>query len=159
MTSPETVEVPALRVVGISIRTTNQAETEAEPGKGPIAQLWQRFASLDLSRRIPNPHVSGDLVAIYHDYASDATGAFTLTLGLRVTSLHQVPKDLEGIEVPFQKYARFAVEGDPNAVIGETWREIRDAGLDRAFTCDLEIYQPGGSAEHVKAEILVALRD
>src|SRR5665811_1879530 len=67
MTSPETVEVPALRVVGISIRTTNQAETEAEPGKGPIAQLWQRFASLDPSRRIPNPHVSGDLVAIYHD--------------------------------------------------------------------------------------------
>lgn len=159
MTSPDTVEVPALRVVGVSVRATNQAEADAEPGQGPIAELWRRFAGLDLGRRIPNPHVSGETVAVYHDYESDETGEYTLTLGLRVTSLHQVPKDLEGIEVPFQKYACFPVEGPADTVIAETWREIQNADLDRACTCDLEIYQPDSTPELVKAEILVALRD
>lgn len=158
MTSPEIVEVPALRVVGVSIRTTNQAEADAEPGQGPIAQLWQRFASLDLGRRIPNPHVSGEVVAIYHDYASDETGEYTLTIGLRVTSLHQVPKDLKGLEVPFQRYARFPVEGPPGTAIADAWQEIQTADLDRAFTHDLEIYQPDSTPEVVKAELLVALK-
>lgn len=159
MTSPETVDVPALRVVGIGIRTTNQAEARAESGRGPIAQLWDRVAALNLASKIPNPHVSGEMVAIYHDYASDDTGQFTITLGLRVTSLHQVPDGLDGVEVPFQHYARFPVTGDPSVMIGQTWQAIWDTELDRAFTFDLEIYQPGDGANPGAAEILVALRN
>ena len=159
MSSPETVEVPAMRVVGISIRTSNQAEAEAEPGQGPIVRLWQSFAELDLSAQIPNRHVSGEVVAVYHEYESDHTGEYTVTIGLRVTSLHQVPDGLVGIEVPFQKYARFPAEGPPDTVIADTWETIRNADLDRAFTYDLEIYQPQGTAESVRAEILVALKE
>lgn len=158
MTSPEIVEVPALRVVGASIRTSNQAQMEAEPGQGPIGQLWQTFADLEVGKRVPNPHVSGEVVAIYHDYESDASGDYTLTIGLRVTSLHQVPKGLEGIEVPFQRYARFPVEGPPDTAIPETWRAVQETDLDRACTFDLEIYQPDSTPELVKAEILVALK-
>lgn len=159
MTSPETVEVPALRVVGTSIRTSRGAEAEAEPGRAPSARLWQTFADLDLGTKIPNPHVSAEVVAIYHDYETDADGDYTLSVGLRVTSLHQVPNDLDGIEVPFQRYARFPVEGPLDTVIPETWRAIQDADLDRACTFDLEIYHPDSTPETVKADILVALKD
>ncbi|CAN5803928.1 MAG: effector binding domain-containing protein [Chloroflexia bacterium] len=159
MTSPEIIEVPALRAVGASIRTSNQAQIEAKPGQGPISTLWQTFTDLDVGKRVPNPHVSGEVVAIYHDYESDATGDYTLTIGLRVTSLHQVPKGLEGIEVPFQRYARFPVEGPPDTAIPGAWQAVQETDLDRACTFDLEIYQPDSTAEMVKAEILVALND
>lgn len=157
-TGHESIEVPALRVVGISIRTTNRAEAEAETGQGPIAQLWQRFTSLSLGNRIPNPYVSGEIVAVYHNYESDEKGEFTLTIGPRVTSLHRVPDDLDGIEVPFQTYARFTVEGPPDRAIADAWQKVWGMGLDRAYTFDLEIYQPGGTPEQTNAEILVALR-
>lgn len=159
MTRPETVQVPAMRVVGISIRTSNQAETDALHGEGAIARAWQAFGGLELERKIPNPHVSGEVVAVYHDYEGNEHAEYTLTIGLRVTSLHQVPDDLVGIEVPFQTYARFPVEGPPDQAIGEMWESIHSTGLDRTYMVDLEIYQPGGTSESVKAEILVAVTD
>lgn len=157
MPSPETVQVPAMRVVGTSIRASNQAEAEAAPDTGPIAALWKSVADLDLEKRIRNPHVTGEVVAVYHNYERDAGGEYTLTIGLRVTSLHQVPEGLDGIEVPFQTYARFPVKGPAGTAITDAWKEIHDAGLNRAFTFDLEIYQPESSPEMVKAEILVAI--
>lgn len=159
MTQPDTIQVPAMRVVGTSIRTTNQAEADAAPGEGPIAMAWQAFEALDLAKKLPNPHVSGEVVAIYHDYESDHTGAYTLTIGLRVTSLHQVPKGMDGIEVPFQTYARFPFEGPPGNVVGETWGRILDTDLNRTYTYDLEIYHAEGSEESVTGEVLVAVAD
>lgn len=163
MTSPETVEVPALRVVGFNTRTSSQAEAEAEPGEGPIARAWQRFTELDLEKKVPNPHVSGEVVAVYHDYESDATGEFTLTIGLRVTALHHVPKDLVGIEVPFQTYVRYAVSGAPEDVLTRTippiWNEInQNDSLERAYTYDLEVYQPGRTSDSMSLEVLVAVK-
>ncbi len=158
MTSPETVEVPALRAVGASIRTSNQAQQEAKPGEGPITRLWETFVGLDVGKRVPNPHVSGEVVAIYHDYESGATGDYTLTIGLRVTSLHQVPKGLEGIEVPFQRYARFPVEGPQDSAIAEAWQAVHATDLDRACTFDMEIYRPESTPELVKGEILIAIK-
>ena len=163
MSQSETVEVPAMRVVGFSFRTSKQAEAEAPPGEGPIAQAWQTFNERDLAKKIPNPHVSGEVVAVYHDYEHGAGGEYTLTIGLRVTALHQVPKDLVGVEVPFQTYARYPISGAPDDILSTiqaTWREIgQDASLQRAYTYDLEVYQPESTPDRTSLEILVALVD
>lgn len=163
MTSPETVEVPALRVVGFSIRTSSQAEAEASPGEGPIARAWQQFSELDLEKQVNNPHVSGEVVAVYHDYASDAADEFTLTIGLRVTALHQVPAGLVGVEIPFQTYARYVLTGTPEDVLTRTippiWNEInQDSSLERAYTYDLEVYRPGKTTDSLSLEVLVAIK-
>lgn len=159
MTRPEIVQVPAMRVVGTSIRTTNAAEADAAPGEGPILQAWKVFRDLNLASRLPNPHVSGEVVAAYHDYASDHTGEYTLTIGLRVTSLHQVPDGMVGFEVPFQTYARFPFDGPPERVVAETWSSVLTSDLSRAYTCDLEVYTSGDDTEAATGEILVAVSE
>jgi predicted transcriptional regulator YdeE len=162
MSRPDTVEVPAMRVVGFSIRTSHQAQIEAAPGEGPIAQAWRTFNGRELEKKIPNPHVSGEVVAVYHDYEQGGSGEYTLTIGLRVTALHHVPKDLDGVEVPFQTYARYTFTGTPDeiatTIVPDAWTEINaDASLPRAYTYDLEVYQPESTPDTMRAEILVAL--
>jgi predicted transcriptional regulator YdeE len=74
-------------VVGLTVRTTNDKEAG---GQGAIPQLWQSVMQDDKLSQVPN-RISDDLVVVYSDYASDSTGEYNYTLGVRVSAADKVP--------------------------------------------------------------------
>ncbi|MEM9075773.1 MAG: GyrI-like domain-containing protein [Bacteroidota bacterium] len=142
-----------LTIVGIAIRTSNA------PGKGEkdIPQLWERFSTENVLSRIPNK-MDQTIYAIYTDYEGDHSMPYTLVIGCNVFSLDNIPEDLTVKIVPASNYAQFTAKGDltKDAVIN-TWMEIWNTNLDRAYTTDIEIYgEKATDPTNGEAEILVA---
>ena len=127
---------PLLTVVGIGIRTANDAD------KAPIdiPKMWQLFYAENVFDKIANK-ASSDVVALYGDYESDYTPPYTFVLGCFV---NEAPKDVpEGLVVktlPASSYVVYKAKGkQPDALIdawGRIWREADR----RSYTGDFEIY-------------------
>lgn len=129
-------------VVGLTVRTTNEKEAGAD---GLIPQLWQSVIESDKLSEIPN-RVSDDLVVVYSDYASDASGEYNYTLGVRVSSADKVPDGFVARTIQAGKYALIQSEqGPPQEVIPAVWKKInsmtpQQLGGQRAFQTDFETY-------------------
>jgi predicted transcriptional regulator YdeE len=80
------------------------------------------------------------MVAVYTEYESDYTGAYTMLVGYEVTAEAEVPAGVRVIEVPPQKYAVILAQGkQPQAVI-EAWQWVWASSLDRVYTADFDEY-------------------
>ena len=156
MTQPQAVlrtSLPAVTIVGLSIRTTNAEAATTIPA------LWARVTATLLARR-PADGLSepGALVAVYGDYESDHTGAYTLTVGFPVPVAHVLAEGLVRVDVPAAVYARYAVETPGPAGIFGAWQRVwSDDVAARAFTHDLEVYPPDFAAGGLPA-LFIALR-
>jgi predicted transcriptional regulator YdeE len=139
---PRIVRQLGFTVVGISGRTSNAKEMTAE---GIISKQWERFRKDALLNRIPD-RVDSAMVAVYTEYASDKDGAYTYTLGAKVSSEDHVPPGMVAKKVPAGGYAVFTSEKGPvGKVVFETWKKIwsvskSDPGGDRAYAADFEVY-------------------
>jgi len=156
-----TVEEPGFTVVGISTRTTNALEMS---GRGVIGMQWERFMQDGLLARIPN-RVDSNILAVYTDYESDHSGAYTFLLGARVSSAEHVPAGMVAKEVPPGKYALFISRQGPAAkVVSEAWQHINSLpksapGGDRIYRADFEVYGPrAADPQHAQADIYVGIR-
>lgn len=125
------------KVIGISTKTSNN-NGEASAA---IGALWSQFISENLLAKIPN-QLDSDIVCIYTDYESNHTGRYTCLLGMKVSSLEQVPEGLTGREFPGGKFQSFLAKGSLPEAIVETWQDIwnQDETLNRSYTYDYEIY-------------------
>lgn len=129
-------------VVGLTVRTTNEKEAG---GQGQIPQLWQGVMAGDKLSQIPN-RVSDDLVVVYSDYASDSTGEYNYTLGVRVSSADKVPDGYVVRKIQAGKYAVIqSDQGPPQEVIPALWQKIaqmtpQQLGGERAYKTDFETY-------------------
>ena len=75
------VEIESKTVKGLQVRTKNADEMNPETQK--IAPLWGRF----FNEVLPTLGEGGATVyGVYHNYESDATGAFDVHSGCRCTS-------------------------------------------------------------------------
>jgi predicted transcriptional regulator YdeE len=135
-------EQDSFLVVGLTVRTTNDKEAGQQ---GLIPQLWQAVLDGDKLSQIPN-RISDGLVVVYSDYASDSTGAYDYTLGVRVSSADKIP---DGFVVRKIQGGRYAVihseQGPPQQVIPALWQKINamtplQLGGQRAFQTDFETY-------------------
>ncbi|HEV2916296.1 MAG TPA: GyrI-like domain-containing protein [Candidatus Babeliales bacterium] len=131
----------AFDVIGISARTTNNAEFS---GAGVIASLWQRFFSENIIAKIPNK-VDTSILAVYCDYQNNKNGEYTILIGMRVTSIKDIPEGLVSYHVPEQSYKIFPTKpGVVWAEVVEIWKTIwalEDQGLfHRAYKVDYELY-------------------
>jgi predicted transcriptional regulator YdeE len=99
-------------VVGISTRTTNENGKSAKD----IEALWERFWGEGIQKQIPNK-VSDEIYAIYTDYETDYTGAYTTIVGLPVSSLENIPKGFVGITVETAEYQKFVSKGKMPAAV------------------------------------------
>ena len=154
---PERVRRDELRVVGIETRTSNQRE--AEEATAAIPALWRRFHREEVERRIPGRAAAGRTCAVYTDYEGDHRGGYRLVVGAEVAGADEVPAGMVAVTVPAGDYLVFAARGPmPDALIA-TWRRIWEyfehAPVRRAYTADLEVHYPAGSA----VDVCVALRD
>lgn len=158
MNQPEQVTKGPLQIVGISTKTTNEMEMSAG-GKIPV--LWETFYKERVSDRIPNRQKASPTVALYSDYESDETGAYTFTIGEIVEGVAAVPKGMAAFHVPQTKYAVFTTRKGPvSAVVPEAWQHIWEWSKEhkRAFTFDFEWYdERSADPEYAQVDIYIAV--
>lgn len=135
MTEPVRQHHDAFTVAGLTVRTTNRAESD--PAAARIGGLWQRFFAehvMDLPHRTVDDRNFG----VYANYESDAHGAFDVTAGVAVSQGGAV-------QVPAGDYLVFTGKGEmPQAVVG-AWQRIwayfdAHPEVRRRYLADFEAY-------------------
>jgi predicted transcriptional regulator YdeE len=147
---PERVRRAETRVVGIQARTSRLRE--ADPATAAVPALWRRFQEDGLADTIPDRAATRTTCAVYSDY-EDGGGSFRCLVGAEVTAAGEVPADLAEVTVPAGEYLVFAARGPMPEALAATWARVAEffdhAGMARAFTADLEVHYPAGSAVDV----------
>ncbi|MFK5972078.1 MAG: GyrI-like domain-containing protein [Flavobacteriaceae bacterium] len=150
-----TVRVKAFKIIGISIRTTNENEQAAKD----IGALWNTFMSEQIIEKIPNK-VDCTIYSIYTDYESDHTKPYTTVLGCKVENLNEIPYEMVGKSFEGGKYVSFSAKGDvtKGLVIAE-WTKIWDMNLDRVYSADFEVYgEKAQNPNDAEIDILIAVK-
>jgi predicted transcriptional regulator YdeE len=135
-------EKQQFQIIGVSARTTNQRE------KGPnglLPGLWEQYFKANLSRAegIRNPEW---IYALYTDYESDASGAYTVVIGHeKVDSAQESAISFETATIPSAKYMVFTTKKGPvyevvQAVWGEIWAYFQGSSVKRTYSGDFELY-------------------
>lgn len=142
---PTLVQREGFRVVGVSVRTSNAAETDADTSQ--VGRLWQRFFDENVSRRTPGA-VPGLIAGVYLNYERAGEAEYDMILGPVVNRIDSVPDGLTYVEVPGGRYLAFPVQGMPPTATLEAWSRIEawfaaGQAFRRAFTFDIELYRPG----------------
>lgn len=157
---PTPAEAGSFDVIGISVRTTNAAELG---GNGEIPKLWQRLFMEGILTSIPD-RADEATVVVYSDYASDADGAYTYTLGSKVKPGTKAPDGMVAISVPAGKYLKFVTPKGPGAeVVPPTWKAIYGyfASPDnpkRTFKIDYELYQDLSDPNAMQGQIFIGVK-
>lgn len=148
-------KVDPFKVIGISVRTTNENGQAAKD----ISMLWQKLMNENVLGNIPNK-IDDVIYSIYTDYEKDFTKPYTTLLGCRVSSLDIVPEGMVGYSFDGGVYKKFTAKGDlsKGAVINE-WNKIWTMDLNRAYTADFEIYgEKSQDIRNAEVDILIALK-
>ena len=149
-------------IVGIKVRTNNQAE--ADSSKGQILPCIQKYFHQNLAAQIPHRTSPGTTYCIYTDYESDHHGDYTYFVGEEVDSVIDLPANFEVLIIPAQKYVKFT--NGPGAmpdVVRKPWQQIwqmspKDLGGERAFLADFEIYdQRASDHQNIVLDIYIGI--
>ena len=157
---PTPVDPTAFDVIGISVRTNNAIEREAN---GEIPKLWQRLFMQGVLTSIPNRADDG-VVAVYTDYASDANGDYTYILGSKVKPGTKAPNGMVAVSVPAGKYLEFVTSKGPGAeVVPPTWMNIYAYFQSpdvpkRAFKVDYEVYADVSDPNAMQGRIFIGVK-
>lgn len=154
---------PEIKLVGISVRTSNASEMNPETAK--IGTTMHRFFGGGIASRIEARKSPDTVMAVYTDYESDEHGAYTYFLGEEVLDFYHVDDNLETLTIPAQTYAKFTSEPGPMpAVCIDLWQKIwtmnaADLGGKRAYLADFEFYDARShNPEHAVLDILIGLQ-
>ena len=147
-------------VIGISVRTNNATEMT---GTGEIPKLWQRFYMEGIPGNIPD-RTDDAVVAVYTDYASDATGDYTYILGAKVKPGAKAPSGMVAVSVPAGKYLEFVSDKGPGMeVIPAAWKQIfgyfqAPDSAHRAFKRDYEVYSDMSEPNAIQGHIFIGVK-
>ena len=152
---PERVRRAETRVVGIQAQTSSTLE--ADPATAAVPGLWRRLPAL--AGRIPDRAATRTTCAVYSDYQDGDGGRFRCLVGAEVTGAGEVPPGMQAVTVPAGEYLVFAARGPMPGALAATWARVAEffehAPMTRAFTADLEVHYPAGSA----VDVFVAISD
>lgn len=140
----------AIKLIGIEVRTTNQQEMD--PATAKIPGLYGRYYGDHIADKIPNQKKGGAMLGMYTKYESDHTGAYTLVIGMEVTSLDSIPSGMTGMTIPPAQYLVFPARGPMPKALIETWTNIWNyfpghPSHQRAYTTDYEVHRGDDSAD------------
>jgi len=154
------IQRPAFDLIGISTRTTNAAEAGPD---GLIPKLWETYFQSSILSQIQS--INSDLLyALYTDYESDASGAYTLLLGHEKVEGTELPAGLSEAHVPAAKYMLFMTQPGPfHEVVPAVWQEIwaffQNSEIIRTYTGDFELYRTAQfDPNHAVVEIYIAVQ-
>lgn len=142
-----------IQIIGIECRTSN----DPSQGMVDIPNLWARFFAEDIQNQVPNK-ASCDLIALYCDYESDYTQAYTIVIGCPVTHVDEIPHGMIHKTIPAGHYKEYNAIGEhPQAVIS-TWQAIwEDKSLKRTYTGDYELYSDKFFSTPKQVDIFIAV--
>lgn len=149
------VTVKAFKVIGISVRTTNQNEQAAQD----IGALWHKFMSEKILDKIPNK-IDTTVYSIYTDYESDYTQPYTTILGCKVEHLNKIPNGMVGKSIKGGPYETFTTKGDlTKGLIINQWKAIWTMDLDREYSADFEVFgEKAQNPQDAEIDILIAVK-
>jgi predicted transcriptional regulator YdeE len=130
-----TVKQPKKLIIGMEIRTSNDKCLVDMP------RIWDKFFKEKIHEKIPHK-VNNIVYALYTDYEGDYTKHYSYIVGCEVSALEDVPAGLVGKSVPSSTYAVFTTQGTYPQGLAQAWQTIWKAPLKRAYTSDLEVYNP-----------------
>ena len=146
------------KIIGISIRTTNENGQSAKD----IETLWSKFWNEKIQEQIPNK-INDNIFAVYTDYDTDFTGAYTTIIGLPVSYLENIPEGFVGLTIEKSVYQKFTSKGKMPEAVVSTWMEIwgnNDLNQNRTYKADFTIhgkkYYDGDNAE---VETFIAVKE
>lgn len=149
-----TTHLPSFYLIGLAVRTTNENNQAMQD----IGRLWGKFLGEDVSSKIPD-RISDDVYCIYTDYENDATGAYTTLLGHKVVSLENIPEGLAGKEIPAATYQVFPSKGKLPDIVVNTWKQIWNSDIERAYIADFERYRSDSvDPENAEVETYVSVK-
>ncbi len=132
-------QMQARNLHGISVRTNNAAELQ---GQGKIAALWGQFMQTHPS--------AASVLAVYHNYQSDAQGDYDLTL------VNEAQADAGTCQAQIREgqYLRFDSEATEPAAVLALWQTIwqyfaQSNASVRAYLSDFEHYHGSGVSIYI----------
>lgn len=116
-----------IEIFGKKIRVNND-------NFSPIAELWGDVM-------VDKP--SGDIFAVYSNYASDYKGDYDLLVGTKDWD------EEKSVLIEAGDYLVFSVDNASHKGVEETWQKIwaRDSELKRAYKTDFEWYHTSGEID------------
>ena len=136
--------LPAIKLVGITARTSNSREMNPETSK--IGATMQKFFTGGMQAQIFERKNPGRVFAVYTNYESDEHGEYTYFLGEEVDGFKNIQQEFESLTIPAGTYVKFtSTPGKMPAVCIDMWQNIwkmNAAGLGgkRAYIADFEVY-------------------
>lgn len=156
-------ELPAIKLVGITARTSNTQEMNPETSK--IGTTMQRFFTAGMQAQIFGRKNPGTVFAVYTNYESDEHGAYTYFLGEEVNDFENIQQGFETLTIPSQTYVKFTSDpGKMPAVCIDMWQNIwkmnaADLGGQRTYIADFEVYnERSQNPEQAVLDIYIAIR-
>ena len=154
------VQKPKMTLAGVSIRTTNEVETGPDGG---LSRLWETYFQSNIAGQMDT--VKPEYIyALYTDYESDASGAYTVVIGHEVAGeRHLEDSGLVSAAVPESKYMVFTTKKGPvfevvSQAWGEIWAYFKGSTEVRTYTGDFEIYDSRNfDPANTQVEIYIAI--
>ncbi|MGE7919005.1 GyrI-like domain-containing protein [Viridibacillus sp. NPDC093762] len=117
-------EISEKQIYGKSVRTNNQNTEE-------IIRLWEEFLHLNLT---------GEIYAVYTNYASDFTDDYDLHIGTEDHNTNDV-----SVIIPADNYLAIEVDHTDSKGVFNAWGKIWKSDINRAYKTDFEHYCKDGS--------------
>jgi predicted transcriptional regulator YdeE len=159
---PRVVEQAEFSVIGIQVRTRNAKEVT---GGGAIPKQWQKFFTEGIAGKIPNK-VDSTIYAVYTNYASDYNGEYDFIVGMKVSSVSDLPPGMVAKKVPGGRYAVVtSAKGPVEQVVPQAWQRVyslddnKQLGGARAYKADFELYdQRSQNPQDSQVDLYVGLK-
>lgn len=126
-----------IKLIGLSLKskTTNENGQSSRD----CGNLWQQFEKEGYASKIPNK-LNDEIFAVYHQYEGDHTRPFSYFIGCKVKTDTEAPQGMDSLIIPTGTYQKFMAKGKMPGCIANTWKEIWESDISRAYHTDFEIY-------------------
>ncbi|HCW52856.1 MAG TPA: AraC family transcriptional regulator [Clostridium sp.] len=148
----EIVNLREKKIIGITARTNNMSSDMPVI----IGGLWDKFFRGGVYNSIENK-TNYKAIGAYSDYASDASGDYTVTIGSEVEKVENIPEGAVEKIIPEGKYAKFIVVGHQVKAVQEFWEKLWKMDIDRSYKCDFEEYQ-NESMENAIIHVYISIK-
>jgi predicted transcriptional regulator YdeE len=152
----DTQTIQKFSVIGVAVRTTN----ENKQAEQDIPALWGKFMGGGVLQNIPNK-VDDTIYCVYTDYDKDHTGAYTVIIGCKVSSLDDIPEGMSGKTIEAGNYIKYVAKGNMmQGIVQDKWEEIwKESDLPRAYKADFDVYDQAQNPENGEVAIFVSVKE
>ncbi len=158
-----TTQLPEIKLIGKTVRTSNKAEENFETGK--LFPCVRDYFHQDVASSIANRKKPGTTYCVYADYESDHNGEYTYLIGEEVSSFDSIPDGLEKYIIQPQTYTKFTNGPAPMPqAVKEPWHKIwamsnDELGGERRYHADFEIYdERAADHENIVLDIYIGVK-